>query len=469
MNKKIWLMAGLGATMVAAVPVSRVVAGAFDEYAPQKLTTLRDMGPQGLAQLVAAHQSELDENTLHPPKDDTQWKQLCAALDEVGGAKDNYAARLYWFTDLEKAKAAAKAQNKPILSLRLLGKLTDELSCANSRFFRTALYPNAKINPILRDDFILFWGSERPVPVVTIDMGDGRKIQRTLTGNSAHYLLDSEGAPLDVLPGLNAPGAFQKWLESSEKLFADYSVKPENQRADFLADYHEKALETAILQANPSAKNSLNAYVQSFHRNNPLLAEQAPAPRIAAEVAAPMPVSKIAVESSLLSGSRLASSSALDANLSRYEVGMAAPYLQDAKLDANSLALMRAKNPPLEKAASKTDKAQVQNINTYAVNSVRSTGVLNPEFWQRGADETTPPFERLVQNFERALAFDTARNAQMHQSIHALFADGKQGDFDSLNRKIYDRLFLTPRSDEWLGLDTPGIYTAIDNGGILQK
>jgi hypothetical protein len=70
---------------------------------------------------------------------------------------------------------------KPILSLRLLGKLTDEFSCANSRFFRTVLYPNDEVSAVLRDRFVLHWRSVRPVPTVTIDFGDGRKLERTLT------------------------------------------------------------------------------------------------------------------------------------------------------------------------------------------------------------------------------------------------------------------------------------------------
>ena len=32
--------------------------------------------------------------------------------------------------------AEAQRTNRPILSLRLLGNLTDDFSCANSRFFR---------------------------------------------------------------------------------------------------------------------------------------------------------------------------------------------------------------------------------------------------------------------------------------------------------------------------------------------
>ena len=74
-----------------------------------------------------------------------------AALDAVGQQRDCYASQLYWFTDLEQAKAAAKASGKPILSLRLLGRLDEEFSCANSRFFRTALYANGEVSKVLRD------------------------------------------------------------------------------------------------------------------------------------------------------------------------------------------------------------------------------------------------------------------------------------------------------------------------------
>ena len=94
----------------------------------------------------------------------------------------------------------------------MLGKLTDEYSCANSRFFRTALYSNKDISEFLRTNFVLHWQSVRPVPRVTIDFGDGRKLERTLTGNSAHYVLASDGTPLDVLPGLYSPLAFRQWL-----------------------------------------------------------------------------------------------------------------------------------------------------------------------------------------------------------------------------------------------------------------
>jgi hypothetical protein len=47
--------------------------------------------------------------------------------------------------------------------------------------------------------------------------GDGRKLQRTLTGNSIHYVLDAAGRPVDALPGLYAPKVFHQMLMEAEE------------------------------------------------------------------------------------------------------------------------------------------------------------------------------------------------------------------------------------------------------------
>ena len=444
-----------------SIPAGQVAANRTNEYSPQKLASWRAKGPDGLAQFVALHQKELDKSTLNPPKDNPQWTQLCMAMDVIGGQKDNYASRLYWFTDLSKAKVLSKTEHKPILSLRLLGNLTDELSCANSRFFRTALYPNAKINALLQNKFVLYWSSERPAPIVTIDMGDGRKIKRTVTGNSVHYLLSSDGTPLDVLPGLNAPGTFERWLADSLQLYTSYEAKPQNERAAFLAKTHEELLEASLLNARKNdpvmkaSKIDLAATVTQIKKRNPLLTPAAP--RVSALLAAPLPVGKAVLEMPLLKETKLMQRDALDSILSFSDVAAARPYLKDAQLDANSVALIRAKNPPLD-----TTPVNLTNTNPYFV-SIGSASSDN------SVKDKLTPFQSLINNFERALAIDSARNNDLHNYIHAYFADGKQGDFEELNKNVYGRLFRTPQSDAWLGLDTPGIYTAINNGGITKN
>ncbi len=173
---------------------------------------LRLTGPQGLELLQQLFAKEIMQHRRGMPAD-ARWKRIGAALDRVARQYDDYSSGLYWYTDLEKAKAAAHASGRPILSLRLLGRLDEDLSCANSRFFRTTLYPDAEISGLLKDQFILHWESVRPAPRITIDFGDGRKLERTITGNSIHYILDADGKVMDVLPGLYSADVFTTELK----------------------------------------------------------------------------------------------------------------------------------------------------------------------------------------------------------------------------------------------------------------
>jgi hypothetical protein len=178
---------------------------------------LRRTGPQGLELLEQRFAKDISEHRTGAPSDE-RWKRIGAALDRVGAQYDNDASGLYWYTDIEKAKAAARASNRPILSLRLLGRLDEDLSCANSRFFRSTLYPNTEINHVLKDQFILHWESARPAPRVTIAFGDGRTLERTITGNSIHYILDSDGRVVDALPGLYSAPVFANELRRAAEV-----------------------------------------------------------------------------------------------------------------------------------------------------------------------------------------------------------------------------------------------------------
>ena len=183
------------------------------EVAREAQNHLRAAGPQGLELLEKRFAKEISAHKRGQTV--PNWNRIGAALDHVGGQYDNYASGLYWYTDLEQAKIAARASGRPILSLRLLGHLDEDLSCANSRFFRTTLYPSAEVNQLLKDRFILHWESVRPAPKVTIDFGDGRKLIRTITGNSIHYILDADGNLVDALPGLYSAQVFVSELKRS--------------------------------------------------------------------------------------------------------------------------------------------------------------------------------------------------------------------------------------------------------------
>lgn len=167
------------------------------------MQTFRSMGPRGLDAFVQQH-----------------GRAASAALDTVCAQKDAHTALLYWFTDLQAAIAEAQRTKRPILSLRLLGRLDEELSCANSRFFRKSLYIAPAINQLLRERFILHWESVRPVPKVTIDFGHGKTLVKTLTGNSAHLVLDTTGRPVDALPGLFDAETFAQLLVRAHAIAA---------------------------------------------------------------------------------------------------------------------------------------------------------------------------------------------------------------------------------------------------------
>ncbi|MEH2111629.1 hypothetical protein [Nostoc sp.] len=393
----------------------------------QEVSVLRKQGPTGLQVFLKSH-----ANTLNSDSSGTVLPSpvLRVALDELCQQRDCYASRLYWYTDIEQAKAAAKTSGKPILSLRLLGRLDQDLSCANSRFFRVALYPNVEISKLLQDRFILHWQSVRPVPKVTIDFGDGRKLERTITGNSIHYILDASGRPIDAIPGLYSPKEFLRQLQQAEVAVKSYSKLTPSDRESFLRKYHSDRLNS--IQAQWVADLS-RLGIQS----PPKLVEipKNPSQPPTAAIASSLAVSKMRVETPMLA--------ALQSDAERNQNALAEItdqkvwdkiaqlYAADVKLDRNSISLIRAK---------KSQSANTQEDN----------------------------LPIIVKKFEATMALDTVRNEYMlHSQIHQWFIQGRQTrSVEALNDKVYAQLFLTPSSDPWLGLFPSDSYSAIDNDGI---
>ncbi|MCC5634477.1 hypothetical protein LC593_01160 [Nostoc sp. CHAB 5844] len=392
----------------------------------QEVAVLRKQGNQGLQKFLQSHKNELNPRSLGTVLPDAKIR---AALDELCQQRDCYASGLYWYTDLEAAKAAAKASDKPILSLHLLGRLDQDLSCANSRFFRVALYPNASISQVLQDRFILHWQSVRPVPKVTIDFGDGRKLERTITGNSIHYILDQSGRPIDAIPGLYGPKAFLRQLQQAEVAAIEYSKLPTAKRQAFLKKYHS---------------DRLNAIQTQWRADLSRLRIQSP-PKLVdlpntdqpptAEVAGSLAVTKMAVENPMLNVLRSGAEENRNtlAEITDQEAWnkIAQLYANDAKLDQNSISLIGAK----KFSSAKTEAGNLQ---------------------------------KLVNKFETLMALDTVRNEYMlHSQIHQWFTqDGQTSNLVELNDKVYAQLFLTPNSDPWLGLLQGDNYSAIDNDGL---
>ncbi len=395
------------------------------------IAELRALGPTGLDLLFKTYAREIDEQAANPLLTPTpEWQRLSAALDAVSQQKDSYLSALYWYTDLDEAKAAARAAHKPILSLRLLGKLSEEYSCANSRFFRTILYSNAEVSKQLRERFILHWESERPAPRVTIDFGDGRKLERTLTGNSIHYMLDSRGRVVDALPGLYGPAAFLRSLAQAEQSLD----APQQQSNHAVAQPYSLARLNAINVAWYSDIEKIGGKApQGF-----FVAQTPDGTPTAIQVAA-LAMTKRVTEANILR-SITATPEALSAITDEALWNkLAQLHLADAELDARSLSLIRRQTQRALSAA----EPSATNEKTFAA---------------------------LVQKLQQNIALDTVRNEYLlHTKLYGWFIGEENRELSKLNRRVYAELFLTPATDPWLGLFSPEVYTALDGGGVSRK
>ncbi len=445
------------AAILLAAPVLRATTEStsnLDALAQQTISTdssrsaaaieqLRAAGPSGLDAMFHVYGDRIQTLQNTGAAKPADWEQIRTAFDSIAQQRDAYASHLYWFTDLEKAKSAARAAGKPILSLRLLGKLNEEYSCANSRFFRTTLYPNTEVASYLRDHFILHWQSVRPVPRITIDMGDGRRIERTITGNSIHYILDADGNPIDALPGLYGPKAFLAELNRAETAEQQASKLSASDRHQFLMNYH--STRRAKIQEQWSADLAkINQPVFPTAAILPASLSQPPdaiaaAPRAFAKSSIETPLLRSGAEPGSILGQNLLDTIAPDSIWQK----IAILHRDQATLDPSTVRLIQFKQPPTAAEA--------------ALRTASKTFVETPML-------------RMLRNLQRSIAEDTVHNEyQLHTRIHEWFANGTaSANLDALNSKIYAELFLTPNSDAWLGLAPADVYSALDGAGLVQ-
>lgn len=321
-------------------------------------------------------------------------------LDRVCAQKDCRFSRLYWYTDLQAAQAEAHRRGHPILSLRLLGGLDEEVSCANSRFFRTILYPDPAISDLLRENFVLHWESVRPVPRITIELGDGRVIRQTITGNSAHYLLDEEGRPLDVLPGMVSPAAFLAQIEEWTALHA--RMTGASDRDAVLARYHAERITRSIETRRP-------------YLDTPIVMVESPSGAPTAVDAARLAVTKSAVEL-----------------------------------------------PVITKLDPKASLRDLPQSFWDAMGEVRKDGVVFSGPALALMQRKQPLDEAILDRLRTAIAIDTALNQQeLHYRAHLWFEAGEVHDLAALNERVYAELFLTPLDDPWMGLKPREVYAAL--------
>jgi hypothetical protein len=409
------------------------------------VSRLRVGGPAQLDALIAEYREQPDRSAL----EHAAWRAL---IDEVAGQRDAHHGGLFWHTDISLALADADASGKPVLSLRMLGELTSEYSCANSRLFRTLLYADPQLAAWLEQSFVLHWSSERPVPRVAIDFGDGRVVERTITGNSAHFVLDARGRTLDVIPGLLAGSSFRAALGESLALHERLAhVRSERQWRAELAAHHEAAFAAAAMRLTDELTRVRGepqdlVAVQAWLADSP-----APRARVPAAAAVPIAIGKSRIEQPILAAAPHAlGGSRLDDIEPSAEIGprddlermiIGARIAGDVTLHANSLAIIFAERP---------------------------LDALVPEAQRDAAMQT------MLEALRVSIRQDTSKNAlELHPRVHAELAArarGGQGDdslsFADVDAWVYASLFETPAEDAWLGLVDPTVYTGLVDGGL---
>jgi hypothetical protein len=421
MKKTLMLLACLTAcTPVTRDHSARVVRIAEAPSAPDAAPTiakLRAEGPRALGRLLQQY------DAMEPGR---ERDALGDTIDQVAAQRYATVSGLYWHTDLEAAKAAAKKSRRPILSLRMLGRLDEELSCANSRFFRTVLYANAELSQYLRDHFELHWSSERPVPRVTIDYGDGRKLVRTVTGNSAHYVLDAAGRPLDVLPGLYAPAIFRAELERAVALDARAARLRGAERSAAIVEHHQKR------RAERMAAWQQIGQV-AIVDDSPVT----PAQRLARAQRATMSKSGIEVP-----------------DLKRIDLGS-----DPGKLD-DGLALWSEIGGRLFAWQGPVLDPQSREL-IVSLLSAPAAG--------------EPPLDDLAKNailtrLDSTLVADTALNEmRLRTQITDHLLQNPEIDFVALNAWVYASAFHTPADDRWLGLLPRSHFLALPGDGVVAS
>jgi hypothetical protein len=145
------------------------------------------------------------------------------------------------------------------------------------------LFSDARISTFVKEQFVAAWESVRPVPLVEIDFGNGRKIKRTVNGNIATYVCAPDGRVIDVIPGLNSPEAYLQDLKYALNLYRASLASFDKT----ILEYHKDNLSTPTIYEyvrNDFSKSRIERLVKmSIDKRQELLEKKGPGLRIAAD------------------------------------------------------------------------------------------------------------------------------------------------------------------------------------------
>lgn len=399
---------------------------AFD-HTPLDLTLVRDLRVYGYESVTW-----LREFYKFYPYNYDDYKKHEHALklfDKVCGQKDAFFSQLYWHKDLENAKAVAKKENKNIISLCMLGDFSEDLSCANSRFFRIFLYSDAEVSNLLRTNYVLHVQSVIDVPKITIEYPDGTKQVQTITGNSMHVMMNSDGEIIDALPGLYGPAFFQNWLTTIA------SKKNEGEKnAEWLSDYH------STYSANLDTLKKITADISFADTSIAKVSEMLPRPVSESYLSSIQSVRKAEIELPILSKMQPIA------------------YLNIAKRN-DQINLMELQL-----------LSQLLKLG-YEIEDVRNRSIFQPMIpilMQVKKKQTPEELTLAVEKVIKELTTENIRNEVLyHTRILEWLKDEKmRKDLNAFVNKSYKELFLTPLEDKKMGMYNPELFYGLTDDGF---
>lgn len=414
---------------------------------------------------------------------------------------------------------------------------------------RTVLYADPAVSSLVKDKFVAHWSSERPVPKVTIDFGDGRVIKRTVTGNSAHYVMTGDGTVVDVLPGVYPAGVFTRELnetlgvaklvvtdspsDNRHSVQAHHSLRMRDYQpdarefiqrgtdslpwSDRLVEQSRRSADFAVYYTNLSTLSP--ASLRLMYRDMPkdlatseptaefvtpdrilamgpskagggqsaLWGANAKVPNLDATAlkASSLTLGKLATEAPIIKAdvalpeafsARVAGGFSMNKNRMEAPILAARPMLSARSRAQSSLRQPSEARPALQDASAlaslKTmvDWPGAGTLHGQIARKQRGLSVTKQQMNDVGANIVDPFLLNRARSVESNLAGDAAVNELvLRPIIREWLAQGDAVTFEELNTRVFAEIFLTPRSDPWLGMLTEDMWTGIKDDGVVKS
>jgi hypothetical protein len=112
-------------------------------------------------------------------------------------------------------------------------------------------------------------------------------------------------------------------------------------------------------------------------------------------------------------------------------------------------------------------KAPLEHLDAQSIALVRDK---HPRDWSSpSAPEIDDAhWSTLLSRFEARITTEEIRNEYaFHGAVHSHLSRASRVDLEKTNDFVYSRVFLTPRSDAWLGVTSTTALTGIEDDGLV--